>query len=355
MSLSALGWCPFFEEAYRSVSEGDRKPARVAVQHRGSYEVWTEDGVLTAEVSGRFRHQAPRASDYPAVGDWVVIEPILNELRATIHAVLPRRTKFSRTAAGVTTEEQVLAANIDEVFITESLAIPPNLRRIERFLTLAWESGATPTVVLTKADLAEKVQETLDAVSALTKGGVVLCISCMDESGISSVKQRLHSGQSVALLGPSGAGKSTLINHLAQEELQPVIPVRESDQKGRHTTTCREMIFLSGGAILIDTPGLRELQLWEGGEGLDAAFTDIETIGVQCRFTNCRHKDEPHCAVRKAVQEGVLNERRLAAYQKLRGEVTQFSQRHDERVRADEQRRSKGVTRSLRGKPFDTE
>jgi ribosome biogenesis GTPase len=354
MSLRALGWNSFFQDAFAPHAAQGLIAARVAVQFRGGYEIWTKDAVLTAEVSGRFRHAAKVASEFPAVGDWVGIEPVPGETRAIIQAVLPRKTRFSRTAAGDATEEQLMAANIDEVFVIESLAVPPNLRRIERFLTLAWDSGATPTVILTKADLCPDKTETLRAVRKIAKDAAVLAISCLDGQGVGTVKKRLDKGWTVAFLGPSGVGKSTLVNHLVGDEVQPVLPVRESDQKGRHTTTSREMIFLSGGGVLIDTPGLRELQLWEGEEGVETAFADIEALAAGCRFSDCRHEKEPGCAVQHAVQTGRLTASRLASFQKLRQEASQFGTRRAVRVRSEERRRSK-VGRSLRGLKFKDE
>jgi ribosome biogenesis GTPase len=349
MSLRALGWNSFFEEAFKTLAQEGQVAARVAVQHRGGYEVWTAKDVLAADVSGRFRHHTRAANEYPAVGDWVVIDPLPGEERAVIQAVLPRRTKFSRMAAGIVTEEQLVATNIDEVFVMESLAFSPNLRRIERFLTLAWDHGTTPAVVLTKSDLCGDVPSMVRTVTEIAREAAVLAICSLNGHGLDRIKKHLKKGRTIALLGPSGVGKSTLINCLAGEESQPVQPVREDDQKGRHTTTQREMVFLPGGGVIIDTPGLRELQLWEGSQGLEATFTDIESLATRCRFTDCRHENEPGCAVRDAVQSGTLDGKRLAAFQKLRAEVAQFSERRAIRSRSEERRRSKSGPRGRRG------
>jgi ribosome biogenesis GTPase len=346
MSLRALGWNAFFKDAFARLAIDGLVAARVATQHRGGYEVWTADAILTADVPGRFRHQARSGSDYPAVGDWVAIAPIPGETRAVIHAVLPRRTRLARNAPGDATEEQILVTNVDDVFILEALATPPNVRRLERFLTVAAASGAQPTIVLTKADLCANVPAALATVSQACSAAPVLAISAQDGSGIRALRKRITQGHTVVLLGRSGAGKSTLINHLAGEETQFVLPVREDDQKGRHATTGREMVFLPGGGVIIDTPGLRELQLWDGADGLDTAFPDIEALAPSCRFTNCRHLQEPGCAVRAATQEGRLDPARLAAFHKLMSEASQFEGRRAARLRADERRRSQARTQS---------
>jgi len=339
MSLRALGWCRFFEEAFAARTEKGWLAARVAVQHRGGFEIWTADEVWPADVSGRFRHQARKPSDYPAVGDWVVVEPVEGEGKGIIHAVLPRRSRFSRTTAGSATDEQLIATNLDEVFVVESLGANPNVRRIERFLTLVRDNGIVPVVLLTKSDLCADVEAALERVTAVCGDATVLAVSCLDRRGITAVRKRLGRGETAALLGPSGVGKSTLINTIAKEESQAVQEVRASDQKGRHTTTSREMVFLPGGGVIIDTPGLRELQLWEGGGGLDATFADVEEMAASCRFSDCRHQNEPGCAVRQAIAEGRMDAGRLTAYHKLGEEIAQFNRRRENRAQAEERRR----------------
>lgn len=348
MNLTELGWGEFFERAFRERAVAGGAPARVVMQHRGGYVIVGQDGDLAAEVSGRFRHQARVPGDYPAVGDWVVMEPQAGEGRAIIHDVLPRRTKFSRTAAGDVTEEQVLATNIDEVFIVASLSERLNLRSIERYLTLAWASGASPVLVLTKSDVAAEATADVAAAKTAAAGAPVLVISSVTGVGLAAIKRRLSRGRTVALLGPSGAGKSTLINQLYGEEILDVQEVREGDGKGRHTTTQRELICLPSGALVIDTPGLRELQLWEGGAGIVQAFADIAALAAQCRFVDCRHLQEPGCAALRAVENGQLEARRLESYRKLQREQAYFDRKYEPRTPEQGLRQVKGQTRSLR-------
>jgi len=348
MTLPELGWCDAFEEAFRLHAEAGLLPARVVAHHRGGYRIVTPSGEFQAEVSGRFRHQTRQTSDYPVVGDWVAMGMAPDGNRAVIQAVLPRRTKFSRNAAGDATEEQMLAANIDLVFIVESLAQSLNTRRIERYLALAWESGAQPVVLLTKSDLCEHLQTEVTRGVAAAGGVPVHAVCSLTGQGMDAVLPHLGVGCTAVLLGPSGVGKSTLVNHLAGEEVQWVLPVRETDQKGRHTTTHRELIPLPRGGFIIDTPGLRELQLWDAAEGVSESFADIEELARQCRFTNCLHDEEPGCAVTRAIGDGNLDGARLESFRKLAREAEHFERRHDARARADERRRWKGIAKSLR-------
>jgi len=344
MRLEDLGWNSHFAEALPAGEP--HPPGRVIAVYRGGFEVWTVEGLRRAELPGRFRQLARSGADLPAVGDWVLLESVHDKF--LVRAVLPRRTKFSRTVAGRTTEEQVLAANIDLVLVVSALGAGFNLRRAERYLTLAWESGAQPALLLTKSDLCPDLPAVLEAARASAKGVPVFALCNLTGEGTREVLELIRPGVTAVLLGPSGVGKSSLINRLCGEEILPTLPVRESDQKGRHTTTCRELIRLPNGGLIIDTPGLRELQLWEGGSGLAGSFADVEAFAAACRFTNCRHETEPGCAVQAALQAGELRIERLDGYRKLQREVHHFEARHDVRLRSEDQRRHKRVTRALR-------
>jgi ribosome biogenesis GTPase len=337
-SLEKLGWTESHTIDFEPYAAEGLVPARVAVQHRGSFGVLSDLGELRAVAAGRLSHEAAGAGDLPAVGDWVAIAPRLEEGTATIQAVLPRRTKFSRKAAWAAAEEQVVAANVDVVFLLTSLNEDFNLRRMERYLTLAWESGAQPVVVLTKTDLSDTVDLRVLEVEAIAFGVPVHAISSITGDGLDVIRSYLAPGRTIALLGSSGVGKSTLVNTLAGEELLAVKEIRE-DGEGRHTTTHRQLVLLPEGGLVLDTPGMRELQLWESSDGLGETFSDIEELAARCRFNDCAHVSEPGCAIQAALEDGTLDAERWASYQKLQRELAHLERRLDKRAQSEERKR----------------
>lgn len=353
MTLDDLGWTPRFAEAFAPHAADGVEPARVSLEHTHIYRVLTPAGERLARVAGRLRHGASGRADFPAVGDWVVIEHAHGEGDARIRAVLPRATRFSRRAAGNPTEEQVVAANIDTIFLVSGLDHDFNPRRIERYLVTAWESGANPVIVLNKADLAENIETTVASVEALAPGVPVHAVSARQPASLASVSAHLARGRTAALLGSSGVGKSSIANALIGEDLLRTRDVRESDSRGRHTTTGRQLVLLPGGGILIDTPGMRELQLWDAGESVAGAFTDIDALADDCRFRDCRHGAEPGCAVTAAVAAGTLPEARLLSFRKLQDEQDYQSTQQDERARIDLKRRGKIGAKALRSRLKD--
>jgi ribosome biogenesis GTPase len=318
----------------------------VAREHKELYVVISEIGELTAEVSGRLRHDAQSRSDFPNVGDWVAVMPRPEEGRATIHAVLPRKSSFSRKAVlgggpkygPGKIDEQVLAANIDTVFLVSGLDSDFNLRRIERYVAVAWDSGADPVVILNKADLCDDIEERVEEVEGVAIGVPVHSMCATEDEGLDVFRDYLTHGRTGAFLGSSGVGKSTIINGLLGEDRLRIGAVREDDQRGRHTTTFRELIALPEGGIVIDTPGMREIQMWDNEEALSRTFEDIEEITAQCRFSDCSHNKEPGCAIAGALEDGSLDSNRYQSYLKMQKELKHLSLRKDKAAQRQQHR-----------------
>lgn len=344
--LLQYGWNDRFAAAFAEHAAGGRVPGRVVLEHTHIYRVGTAQGELLARVSGRLRHRAETRPDFPAVGDWVVLEP-LSAGDARIHAVLPRASRFSRRAAGDTTEEQIVAANIDIVFLVGGLDGDFNPRRIERYLVVASESGATPVIVLNKADLVPDATRHVAEVEGVAPGVAVHAVSARRPETVDVLRQYVTHGRTAALLGSSGVGKSTLANRLVGQDLLRTQDVRITDSRGRHTSTARQMVLLAGGGILIDTPGMRELQLWDSGDALGDAFADVESLAASCRFRDCRHVQEPGCAVRAAAASGELSAIRLESYRKLDTERAHQAKQLDARAMLEDKRRAKAQGRTL--------
>ena len=346
--LESLGWNSDFEAEFQAHAKDGYSVARVALEHRGSYRVYTASGELPAVLTGRLRFIASSQAELPAVGDWVVISQPHGESRTQIHAVLPRRSKFSRKAAGSETQEQVVAANIDTVFLVQGLDGDFNTRRLERYLVAAYESNATPVVILNKADLCDDVEQKLREVEATAFGIAAYAISSIDGRGVDRLDKYIGRGLTVAFLGSSGVGKSTLINRLIGENVQKTAEVREHDSRGRHTTTHRELIVLKSGGVLIDTPGMRELQLWDAGDSLGETFGDIESIAAACHFSDCSHKSEPGCAVREAIEQGSLERDRFDNYLKMEKELEYLDSKMDAKLHLRRKSREKKIHRAFR-------
>ncbi len=342
-TIEQYGWNETWNTHFEQYENEGYIPGRVALEHKRSYRVLTMHGELLAEVSGRMRFEAGEREDFPAVGDWVAVSARPDEGKATIHAILPRASKFSRKAAGRTTEEQIVAANVDTIFLVNALNQDFNVRRLERYLVMAWESGANPVIILSKADLCDDIAEKVREVEAVAFGVPVHVISAVEDSGMEELDSYLAAGNTVALLGSSGAGKSTLTNRLFGSEVQLVKEIREEDGRGRHTTTHRELIVLPGGGLVIDTPGMRELQLWEADESLGTSFNDIEELAGNCRFRDCSHNSEPGCAVKAAIDDGSLEEKRYESYVKLQKELAFLERKADKKAQLEEKEKWKKI------------
>ena len=347
LALSQYGWNDSVADRFAR-NAAELQPARVLSERRGSYALVTADGEIDGSVSGRFRYDAMSAEDFPAVGDWVGVELGEAGASAIIRAVLPRQTQFARPARGDLPGARVVAANVDVVLVVSGLDHDFNLRRLERFMTLAWSSGAEPVIVLNKADLCEDVAGRLADVASIAPGVPIRVLSARDGTGIESLTPLLESGKTIALLGSSGVGKSTLVNALLGWDRQLTKDVREDDARGRHTTTNRELLVMPSGALLIDNPGIRSVGVWDADEGLDDAFADVQAFAAECRFNDCTHASEPGCAVRAAIARGDLAAERLASQQHLAREWAALARRVDPNARANERARWKAIHKSVR-------
>ncbi|MGH9140141.1 MAG: ribosome small subunit-dependent GTPase A [Vicinamibacterales bacterium] len=335
MSLrERLGWSPFFAHQIAQLDRDDLRFARIVEEQRGLYRL-AGDADGWAEVSGRFRHEAANAADFPAVGDWVGVDGSI------IHVRLERRGVVSRAAAGRAVDEQVVAANVDVIFLVTALTQELNTRRLERYLTMVWDAGAVPVVVLNKSDLCADPVAASDAVRTRLPMIDVVVVSALEDTGIDALTPFLIPARTIALLGSSGVGKSTLVNRLLGTATQKVGAISGAHGKGRHTTTARQLVELPGGALLIDTPGMRALQPWGDESAVAGAFEDIMALAADCRFGDCTHGEEPGCAVRSALESGQLDADRLESYRRLGREAAFEARKHDKAAVAEQKRRWK--------------
>jgi ribosome biogenesis GTPase len=325
-ALRDLGWDDFFASKLAASTTPGLEPGRVIAEDRHRFTVATERGEVHAEPSGKLLYSAASTADLPKVGDWVGLSVSSGDLSGVIHCVLERKSKVSRKAPEHRIEEQILAANVDVLFIVQGLDANYNLRRLERYLAMAHEGGVTPVVVLNKADLDQDHARRVAEVKTIAGAAAVVAISA-EEGSVGPVRSFLKPGLTFAFMGSSGVGKSTIINRLVGEEIMPTAEVSDYEARGRHTTTRRELVILPDGALLIDTPGMRELQLWAGEEVLGEAFADIEALARSCHFSDCTHTHEARCAVRAALATGELEEERYRSYLKLQAELATLQER----------------------------
>ncbi|MDX6388493.1 MAG: ribosome biosis GTPase / thiamine phosphate phosphatase [Gaiellaceae bacterium] len=339
--LYRLGWDDGWEAAFADHRAAGLDPARVAIQHRGAYDLLAESGEVRASAANRLVHN----DQLPAVGDWVGFDPV----GGRIESVLPRRTSISRKEVWNAVREQTLAANVDVAFLVQALPLDFNIRRLERYLAMAWESGAQPVVLLTKTDLVDDLAPFLAETESVTIGACPIhAVSARTGAGLEEMGRWFAGNRTAVLLGSSGVGKSTIVNALAGEELLATQEVREDDHRGRHTTSHRELILLPGGGVVLDTPGIRELQLWDAD--LEQAFGDVEELARRCRFSDCAHDQEPGCAVREALEDGSLSRERWDSYSKLQRELEAIEAKRNHLLRLERVREYKIRARQNRPK-----
>ena len=347
MNLLHLGWSDYFQKAFDSLERASLSPARIIRQNKHQYIIHNGEKTLSATLLGRLLYESEDSSTLPAVGDWVCIEQF-DEDQSIIHEMLPRFGAFFRKEAGHVTRKQVIAANIDIAFLVSGLDHDFNVRRIERYLVQVSSSGAQPVILLNKADLRNDIDSVIQSVKEVAGGVSVIPVSAKEDAGFGKIRSFIQEGTTVAFIGSSGVGKSSIANVLLERDIQQIGAVREDDSRGRHTTSYRELLLLPTGGVIIDTPGLRELQLWGDEEDLQAVFNEIDQLAEQCKFRDCQHDGEPGCAVLQALEEGELAEERLDSYKKLRRELMYLNERKDEFAQLKAKKRDKKLGKLIK-------